>query len=181
MVRNAFLSALLGALLALVPMSAMSAVLTFHLQDVVFEDGSQASGFFQFAGTWDIQVNGGMLPAFDYTPGNSAVLPVEDPFGYTMFLGAANDHRSIKLHFPRVGNDTPPPGSLIALVTGDQFNGSKEFGNPAARSITGGSVLVTSPDAVPEPSAALFMLMLMIAGAALITARRRLAVRSILR
>jgi hypothetical protein len=178
MVRNTFISALVGALLALVPMSAMSAILTFNLKDVVFEDGSQAIGFFQFAGTWDIQVHGGMLPAFEYTPDNSAVLPVEDPFGYTMFLGAANDHRSIKLHFPRVGNGTPPPGSLIALVTGDQFNGSKEFGDPAPRGVTGGSVLVTSPGAVPEPSAALFTLLLMMAGAAFITARRRLAVRS---
>src|SRR5689334_15126312 len=162
--RNKFaiaLAAVAAGLLASSP-AAEAAIQSFTLQNTVFDDGATATGFFQFAGTWHIEVNGGNESSFSdflYTPDNSRVLPVEDSTGVTMMLGATTTHRSLRLHFDRPSTGSISIGMRLPLITKDAgpWYASRELTDTDVRYVTGGEFLVTcgaqcpSMPGVPEP------------------------------
>jgi hypothetical protein len=184
--RNKFALALVAVatgLLASFP-AAQGAIQSFTLQNTVFDDGATASGFFQFAGTWHIEVSAGdesSFSSFLYTPDNSRVLPVEDSTSISMMLGATTTHRSLHLHFDRPSTGSPSIGMLLPLITKDAgpWYASRELTDTDVRYVTGGELLVTcgaqcpSMPGVPEPAAYCFFAMGIFAMSAALIHRRR--------
>jgi hypothetical protein len=75
-IRSLLLSAAVGLTLIAQTRPAMSDLLRWNLQNVLFTDGATASGFFSLDATqtsgsladFDIKVTGGKYPSFEYTP-----------------------------------------------------------------------------------------------------------------
>jgi hypothetical protein len=150
---------------AVIPLQA--GPVTWWLQDVSFEDGGTASGYFVFDTNaltdWNISVSGGDLgvfPAFSFVPANtilsgsgtypgntgfwiqSNVVPLDDPPGYSR-------NRLVAFHFASALTD---PVAFNAL-TGTIMDPSRECWNctPLRAVVEGGAT------AVPEPYSALLL------------------------
>jgi hypothetical protein len=147
--------------------SAQAAFTTWTLNGIEFNDGGTASGSFTYdpaspekVGTFDIHVNGGSFPAFEYTPANSTVANLgSSQIAFTSPVIGPNpivdDHRAIDLVFPNFTDlpATPAPGTTFALIgasdgwpTTNRFGGAT-VGNPGE--------LIAS---IPEPSSSAVML-----------------------
>lgn len=171
-----FLIATSAALALVVPsQAALSAVLTFQLSGVTFEDGGRASGFFQYLGPWDINVTGGdesLFPTHRFTPNNSAVLPAENFVGQTIFLGAKGTRHALRLHFPKPAGDAES-GASLPLIPGSLVNGSEEFASDGAvRNIVSGEIHVVLSQSVPEPSTKTFAYLALVLAAGIMAVRK---------
>jgi len=167
--------ALLGA-----ASSAQAAVITWTLQDVIFDDGGTASGFFDYDTTLGTAENfhitttdGYRLAGFDYDTSTSYYYGANLFIPNSLFWAASDLHRYILLGF--TGSlSTPGTMDLASGAVTPDYGYECDACNPY-RAIMGGSV-TGSVAAVPEPASwALMLTGFLGAGAALRTARRRQA------
>ncbi len=155
----------LVAVLLLGATSARSAVVTWHLDGVVFEDGSTATGFFTledsapgFLSDYEITTTPAAgFPAGDYRLAN-LVGPVGDVVRFNaMFITSPAGFLSLSfdssiLEFDPTSDPSISlvPGGTIALNTDDVPPVSYEYlytTTQALRGVTGGTIV-----AVPEPA-----------------------------
>jgi hypothetical protein len=156
----------LAAVLLLGAASARSAVVTWHLDGVVFEDGGTASGFFtlddsapSFLADYAITTTAAAgFPAGDYRLAN-LVGPVVDVVRFnamlitspTGFLALTFDSDILEFDPTSTPSISLVPGGTIALNTDAVPPASYEYlynTTQALRGITGGTIV-----AVPEPAA----------------------------
>jgi len=158
MFRKCLLVLVLLGLLGGSGAGVQAADLNFILQDVTFEDASSASGFFQFVGTWNVAVEKGKgFSAFDYTPENSRILPVQDATVLTWYVASNDGDRGLRLVFQKPPGGVPEPGDTLPLIVADSTPASNSVSwevhhdNGDSRLITDGFILVSNAP-VPEMS-----------------------------
>jgi hypothetical protein len=148
---------------------ASAEVVRWDLQNMKFDDGGTASGFFfwnadqpggQFITDFDIKVSGGntaIFPAFEYTPANTPITAGDARFSNMIFFGqnfmGSNKGRAFVL---TVTPGLTDAGGTSVMAT-DQPPGSEELFPPPIYSrhiVPGGQVTAIT---VPEPSRAIFL------------------------
>jgi hypothetical protein len=161
LVRAAFAAAILAA----AAMPAQAVPITYHLQDVSFDDGTNATGSFAYdadtgrASDWNIRTFDGTLSAFTY---NSGSVFSNLFYNNSLLFYPAGGGRYLNFTFDSALTNA---GGTYAL-RGDRM--SYECNNcGTARYIDGGSV---SSAEVPEPATAFLMLP---AALGFVAARRR--------
>jgi hypothetical protein len=173
------------AALALLPAgsSAQAAVITWTLQNVTFDDGGTASGFFDYdttsgrAENFDITTTGGSeLLSFHYDSSSSQFFAAQVYAPNDLLWIESNSLRYLDLGFDGA---LDAPGTVALTNHGGALGWSYECDNCTdVRYVTDGSV--TGRAAAPEPVGwALMLIGFLGAGAALRGARRREAAPTI--
>ena len=150
---------------------AQAEPIKFTLQDLTFDDGSAASGYFVFdtetwtGGDFSVSITEGLLPAFTYSSAADGML-IPDMLGaYSFFMTPNEGGRYFNIAFTSIAAG---PGTYdLNLEYTYDCSGCGTF-----RTATGGSVIGEALGAsVPEPGT--LALMLPVLGALGVAARRR--------
>jgi hypothetical protein len=135
------LFALAVATASCIASSAQAEMLRWNLQDVRFNDGAIASGYFDLdttqssgaLGAFDVKVTGGRYPTFEYTPANADAFGAATPFSSNgpAWIGAsigARSGRSIALR--SFGGELTQAGThaLTSYLTRPGFGAEADAG-----------------------------------------------------